>query len=119
MTEIDLSSEYYLKGGDRNSLQHGEVYHTARDARGTGSVSTAVARFYVSRPAVPAEGVHPHTRLDCFVSDRRLVSKPEHLAQLVLKALVDHGALSGPIWVSWHSANEIGGQALGDLFDFD
>lgn len=117
MTEIDLSSEYYAKCGEQDSFQRGEVFHVARNARG-GSLSTAAARFYISRPTLSAEGVHEHTRLDCFVSHRKLVPEPDRLAQLLLKALMSNGTISEPIWLSWHYSEEIGGQAYGNVFDY-
>jgi hypothetical protein len=117
MTRLDLSSEFYAESSDWESFPQGEVFHFVGNARG-GSLSVQVARFYVSRPRLHAEGVHQHTRLDCFVSDRKLVPKPDRLARLLLTALTNKKTISEPIWLSWHHSTEIGGQAHGDLFDY-
>ncbi|RVG73601.1 hypothetical protein CN223_25215 [Sinorhizobium meliloti] len=117
-TSIDLSSDFYAEPSGDGTFVHGRVYHIARNADG-GSLSTPVARFYVTQPRLPVEGYHEHMRLDCFVNDRKLVPEPDRLAQLLLHALVRQQAISEPLWLSWHYSEELAGQNYGDVFDFD
>ncbi|NUS68686.1 MAG: hypothetical protein HOQ41_10070 [Ensifer adhaerens] len=118
MAQLELSSEYYAECGEQAFLLQGEIFHRDYNARG-GALSRLVARFYVSCPGIPTEGVRGHTRLDCFVSDRKLAPKPDKLAELVLAALTGNGTISEPIWLSWHHSEEISGRPYGAVFDLD
>lgn len=73
MAEIALSPDFYVLG-DREGLTNGEVYHIQRNRSG-GSVSTPVARYFISTPPSEAEGFHLHRRLDCFVQKHRLAPR--------------------------------------------
>jgi hypothetical protein len=117
MREIVLSPEYYAIG-DRDGWSSGEVFHIERNKDG-GSVSTPVARYFVSVAPLGAENFHPHQRLDCFVRKHRRAPRGGWLAKRLTNLLVENGVLAQPIWIGWHEAKEIGGEALGDVFDYD
>ncbi|MGF6256614.1 hypothetical protein [Ensifer sp. ZNC0028] len=118
MAQLELSPEFYAECDEGASFREGEVFHRLVNARG-GSLATPVARFFASRPRIAAEGFHKHTRLDCFINDRKLVPQPERLAERILAALIRNGSISEPIWLGWHRSEEIGGRAHGAVFDFD
>lgn len=117
MAEIMLSPEFYVVG-DREGWANGEVYHIKRNRFG-GSISTPVARYFLSTPPLRAEGFHPHQRLDCFVRKHRRVPRGNWLARRLADCLVERGLIQRPVWISWHEAKEVGGEALGEVFDFN
>jgi len=117
MTKLILSPEFYAVG-DREGMTSGEVYHIERNRFG-GSVSTPVARYFLSTPPLRAEGFHPHRRLDCFVRKHKRAPRGNWLAKRLADLLVEQGVLAEPTWISWHESKEVGGEALGEVFDFD
>jgi hypothetical protein len=118
MSHVDLSDSFYADGDRAGTFQSGEIYHIARNRHG-GSTATPIGRFFITEPEIGAEGYHPHKRLDCFVRDHSLSPSAEWLGRTLTAALLSTGNISGPVWTSWHLANEIGGSATGDVFDFD
>src|SRR5687768_6348238 len=118
MPDLPLSDSFYAAGDIDGNLGSGEAYHIVRNRFG-GSVDTPIARFYITRPEIGAEGVHPHSRLDCFVRRHSLSPSPEWLARTLADALIAHGALAEPAWISWHASEEVGGEPRGEVFDPD
>jgi hypothetical protein len=115
MIKFDLSPQFHAIA-DRSGLASGEVHHVERNRDG-GSISTPVARFFVSAPPLVAEGPHRHKRLDCFVRKHELAPRSDWLARRLAETLIEQGAIHQPIWLAWHEATEIGGEALGEVFD--
>ena len=95
----------------------GEVYHVVYNSAG-GSNSTPIARFFASRPKF-IEGFNAHWRLDCFVREHALAPDPALLGDALLQALIANRVLEVPVWVSWHRSSELGGKALGEVFEVD
>jgi hypothetical protein len=118
MTRLDLSPQFYAIA-DHSGLASGVVYHVERIRGGGGSLSTPVAQFFVSTPPLVAEGFHPHQRLDCFVRKHELAPRGDWLTKRLADLLIEQGVIHQPIWLGWHEATEIGGEALGEVFDFD
>ncbi|RUX48450.1 MAG: hypothetical protein EOS58_06905 [Mesorhizobium sp.] len=118
MSDLDLSSNFYVEWSANGDLKSGRIFHIERNASG-GSLSTPVARFFMTNARIPAEGFFPHQRLDCFVSNTEFVSKPEQLARDLFKALSSRNLIDEPTWLGWHVAEEQGGAAFGEVFDFD
>ncbi|MBY5783915.1 hypothetical protein HFN62_09205 [Rhizobium leguminosarum] len=118
MNDIDLSPELYVEFSRGGGSDSGSIYHVTRH-KGGGQVSAHVARFFITDARIPAEGVFPHKRLDCFVVDKRLVPKPERLAGILFEALKKHGAIGEPAWLEWYVAKGLGGKPYGEVLDFD
>jgi hypothetical protein len=118
MNHLDLSNDFYVEWSANLDFSSGEIYHVKKNKHG-GSISTGVARFFVTSARIPPEGYHPHQRLDCFVSDAMLVPQPEQLAKLLFEALKDHDIIGEPAWLGWHIAEEKGGAAFGDVYDWE
>lgn len=118
MNDLDLSPDFYVEWSADNDFSSGEIYHIKRNKTG-GSMSTPVARFFITSARIPAEGFLPHQRLDCFVSDNALAPKPEQLARDLFEALRSRGLTDEPTWLGWHVAEERGGAPFGEVFDFD
>ena len=95
----------------------GEAYHVVRNAEG-GAVMTPVARYFAWRPEFP-EGFHEHWRIDCFVRVHELAPEPIILGRALVGALIREVLCDEPIWLSVHRAEELKGEALGEVFDFD
>lgn len=95
----------------------GEVFHVARNDAG-GSNCTPIARYFAWRPTY-IEGFHEHWRIDCYVRKHELSPDPKALALALRDALIRDGQCDVPCWVSWHRDEELGGEPLGDVFDFD
>lgn len=119
MKNLELSPDFYVEWSEDNDFRSGEIYHIKRNWTGGGSVSWSVARFFITNARIPVEGVSPHQRLDCFVSNTTLVPKPEKLARLLFEILRSRGLIDEPAWLSWHVAKEQGGAAFGEVFDLD
>ena len=117
MTELSLSPDFFCVA-NRDGFASGEVFHIERN-RDSGSVSTPIARFYVSTPPMAAEGYNDHKQVDCYVRQHRFAPDGGWLAKHLTTALIEHGLIVQPIWLSWHRSEEIDGEALGEVFDFD
>jgi len=113
---FDLDKTYRAEGQETAETRIGEIYHFLRNKVGSGSVSTPVARYFVWRPR-PTIGFNPHWRVDCFVRKHKLSGDPKILSKLLTTNLQELGLCDLPIWVSWHKNEELGGEALGDLFE--
>lgn len=118
MNDLDLSPDFYVEWSADKDFRSGEIYHIKRNRTG-GSVSWSVARFFITNARIPIEGFFPHRRLDCFVSDTALVSKPEQLARLLFEVLRSRGLIDEPAWLNWYVAKEQGGAPFGEVFDLD
>lgn len=118
MNDLDLSPDFYVEWSADKDFRAGEIYHINRNKTG-GSVSWSVARFFITNARVPAEGVFPHRRLDCFISNTTLAPRPEQLARLLFQVLKSRGLIDEPTWLSWHAAKEQGGARFGEVFDLD
>jgi hypothetical protein len=119
MNDLDLSPEFYVEFARGGGFDAGSIYHVTRHKVGSGQVAAHVARFFITDSRIPAEGVFPHKRLDCFVIDKRLVPKPERLAGILFEALKRQGAISEPVWLAWYVAKGLGGKPYGEVLDFD
>ena len=97
---------------------HGEIFHVNANRLGSGSVSTPVARYFVTRPT-HVEEVRPHWRLDCYVRRHRLAGNPEAMTRALAQSLVAQGHCPEPMWLGWHRSTELGGDTRGDLWDLD
>lgn len=118
MNDFKLSQDFYVEWSANSDFSSGRINHVEMNKQG-GSTSRGVARFFVTSARIPIEGYHPHQRLDCFVSDAMLVPQPEQLAKLLFQALKDHDVIREPTWLGWHIAEEKGGAAFGDVYDWD
>ncbi|RUT95967.1 hypothetical protein EOD23_31495 [Mesorhizobium sp. USDA-HM6] len=118
MNDLDLSPDFFVEWSADDDFNSGKIYHIKRNKTG-GSLSTPVARFFITSARIPAEGFFPHRRLDCFVSDTALAPKPEQLARDLFEVLRSRGLIDEPTWLGWHVAEERGGAPFGEVFDFD
>ncbi|MND28952.1 hypothetical protein D3C80_194490 [compost metagenome] len=118
MHDLDLSPDFYVEWPADNDFSSGRIYHIGRNNAG-GSLSTPVARFFITSAKIPAEGFFPHQRLDCFISNTKLVLKPEQLARDLFRVFKSRELIGEPTWLSWHVAEEQGGAPFGEVFDFD
>ncbi|WP_069058161.1 hypothetical protein [Sinorhizobium sp. RAC02] len=118
MNDLDLSPDFYINWSAGDDFRSGQIYHFKRNKTG-GSLSTPVARFFITSARIAAEGFFPHHRLDCFISNTELVLKPEQLARDLFEALKSSGLVGEPTWLGWHVAEERGGAPYGEVFDFD
>ncbi|MBC2802702.1 hypothetical protein [Rhizobium ruizarguesonis] len=118
MNDIDLSPEFYVEFSRGGGSDSGVIYHVTRHKDGA-RFSALVARFFITDPRIPAEGVFRHKRLDCFVIDKSRVPKPERLAGILFEALKKHGAIDEPAWLQWYVAEQRGGKPYGNVLDFE
>ncbi|TIX92658.1 hypothetical protein [Rhizobium sp. P44RR-XXIV] len=118
MKDLDLSNDFYIEWFNNEDFTSGRIYHIERNKHG-GSLSKGVARFFITQARIPAEGYFPHRRLDCFVSDSKLVPKPEQLARDLFRALIGRGLIDEPTWLGWHVAEERGGAPFGEVYDWN
>ncbi|WP_260682695.1 hypothetical protein [Rhizobium laguerreae] len=95
MNDIDLSPELYVEFSRGGGSDSGSICHVTRH-KGGGQVSAHVARFFITDARIPAEGVFPHKRLDCFVIDKSRVPKLERLAGVLFEALKNTARLTSP-----------------------
>ena len=112
---VDHMHEAQITLGDQ--FFWGEILHGARNASGGGNF-TPIANFFGTRP-VYAENFKDHWRIDCFVRKHPLSPNPKQLGLALVEALKTNQLCKDPIWVSWHSNEELGGEAFGEVFDFD
>lgn len=115
---LDLDANFYAVSDSEGDFRSGEIFCIERIQRG-GSVATQIARYFVTRPQVGAEGVHHHWRVDCFTLRHRLAPPEDWLAQRLIEALLRSALISEPIWLSWHRSAETGGMPFGEVFDLD
>ncbi|EJB03798.1 hypothetical protein FHX14_006501 [Rhizobium sp. BK619] len=118
MNDLQLSPEFHVEFSRGGRSDSGSIHHVIRHKLG-GWITTPVALFFITDARIPAEGFFPHKRLDLFVSDKRLVSKPEWLAGILFEALRKRGAIGEPAWLEWHVAKSLDGKPYGEIFDFD
>lgn len=116
MSNLALDPSFYITTNANGNFHSGIVFHVSRNTSG-GSTSTPVAYYFVWRPDVGVEGYHLHWRIDCFVHDHQLAPVPRWLGTTLADALLNAGSVSEPLWVSWHSSNELAGEARGEVFD--
>jgi len=88
-----------------------------RNAEG-GALLTPVARFFAWRPEY-VEGFHEHWQVDCYVRVHELAPEPIILGRSLVGALLREGLCQEPIWLSVHRAEELHGEAFGEVFDLD
>ena|SRR5690242_21862828 len=93
----------------------GEVFHIVRNSHG-GSNSTPIARFTAFLPKFADEGFHRHWRLDCYVRRHKLSPEPQWLGERLAESLLERRVVDEPLWVSWHSSDEISGKPYGRVF---
>lgn len=117
MQNLELSRDFYAKPSE-TGFGSGEIYHIERNEAG-GSLSTPVARYFVTNPAIPAEGYFPHQRLDCFFGQISFVSDPRQLTKRLFGSLQKLGVINEPAWIGWHVSEELAGMPLGEVWDFD
>ncbi|MGL4635025.1 MAG: hypothetical protein ACRCWF_03510 [Beijerinckiaceae bacterium] len=118
MRTLALDPTFYIEADEVGVFHSGLIYHILRNSQG-GSVSTPIGRYFTSRPALQAEGILPHWRIDCFVIEHKLAPQADWLGKALANALIKSASVTEPLWVSWHSSKELGGEPMGDVFDFD
>jgi hypothetical protein len=118
MPDLAIGLNFYAASDADGGFRNGMIFHVERNASG-GSVSTPIARYFTTRPDVGAEGYHSHERIDCIVRDHPLAPAEDWLGRQLADVLLARQVVTEPIWVSWHRATEIGGEARGHVFDFD
>jgi len=118
MSDLPIDTNYYATSDAEGEFRNGEIFHIERNPRG-GSVSTPIGRYFTTRPSTGAEGFHPHSRIDCIVRDHELAPAEDWLARRLVVALLERAVVAEPLWLSWHRAKELGGEARGEVFDFD
>lgn len=118
MHKLPLTEDFFATPDGEGKYLHGRVYHQALNEHG-GGVLTPIARYFVWPADIGPEGFHPHSRVDCFVRDHELAPPEDWLARRLADALLRHGVIEEPVWVSWHLARETGGEARGGVCDFD
>lgn len=112
---VDASYEAWYQPDE--AFGSGELHHVARNRSG-GTNLTPIARFFCTRPEF-TEGFNQHWRVDCFVRSHELAPDPQWAGKALAAALKREGYCSEPLWVSWHSSSEIGGEAQGEVFEND
>lgn len=116
MPHISIDADFYAQSDAGGQFQNGQIFHIERNSDG-GSTSTPIGCYFITRPDIGAEGFYPHSRMDCFVRNHRLAPAEDWLAKRLLEALLANKNIAEPIWVSWHRADELGGEARGAVFD--
>lgn len=119
MKDLEVGKDFYVPWSVDDDYMFGEILHIRRNKIGSGSVSTPVARYFVTTAKTAAEGFFRHQRLDCFVSNHWLVWRPKSLARDLLAALKMRGIVAEPVWLAWHVVSKHGGAPFGELFDLD
>jgi hypothetical protein len=117
MKSLHLNPDFYITPDADGAFRQGQILHVKRNAVGGGSVATPVGRYFAWRPDIGAEGYHPYWRLDCFVRDHELAPAEDWLARQLADALLGSGIVSEPLWLGWHRATEMGGEARGEVFN--
>ena len=115
---IEVDQSHYATRNRDELFSGGEVFHSAKNTNG-GSVDTPVARFFVTKPEIGAEGYHPHSRVDCVVFHSALVPDPASLARRLTDELLARRPVQEPLWLGWWTGQELSGEARGEVFDFD
>lgn len=118
MQTLPIDTNLFITSDAEGGFRHGEIFHVERNAHG-GSLETPIGRYFVTKPNIGVEGFHPHSRIDCFVRDHELTPAEEWLTRRLVDALLKNSIVTEPLWISWHRAKEIGGEARGEVFDFD
>lgn len=113
---LPIDADYHV-APHRDGFRSGIVFHIKRNAVGSGWVSTPIARFFVTRPDIGAEGYNLYERLDCYVRDHPLSPDDGWLARRLADALLAEGVVTEPLWIGWHHARESGGEARGQVFE--
>jgi hypothetical protein len=107
--------EFVVVLNTSGSAYWGEVRHVARNGGGFGVVQTPIGQFF-GRPLKGQDGLRPHERIDCVVrKGHRLSPDPAELGRRLATALEEAGIARQPLWISWHVAGEVGGEARGEL----
>jgi hypothetical protein len=117
MRRFSLTRDFEADCISGDSAHAGEAYHVVRNAEG-GALLTPVVRYFAWRPKY-SEGVHEHWRVDCFVRVHELAPEPIIIGRAIVDALVREGLCDEPIWLSVHRAEELKGEAFGEVFDYD
>ena len=112
-----ISDKFEANFVEDESSRSGEVYFVERN-NGGGANLTPIARFFAWRPEY-IEGSHPHWRIDCFVRKHTLAPNAKWLGKALTEAIIQNGICDPPIWTSWHSSEELQGEAYGEVFDLD
>lgn len=118
MPTLPIDMNFYVTSDAEGGFEHGEIFHIERTGQG-GSIATPIGRYFTTKPNIGAEGYHPHSRIDCVVRDHKLAPAEDWLARRLVDALLKDALVAEPLWVSWHRAKELGGEARGEVFDFD
>jgi len=116
--DVQIDPNFYVQSDADGNFRTGQIFHIARNSHG-GSMSTPIGRYFITLPNIGAEGYNTHSRMDCFVRSPPLAPAEDWLAKCLLGALLAGGFVAEPVWVSWHRAEELGGEARGAVFDLD
>ncbi len=117
MHKFAISEKFEADYVEEEKSRIGEVYFIERNSSG-GAMLTPIARFFAWRPA-STEGFHPHWRVDCFVRQHKLAPEAGWLGKALTEALIQNDICERPIWTSWHTSEELQGEAFGEVFDLD
>jgi hypothetical protein len=84
MKRFDLNPDFAADCTIADKSRSGVVYHARRNASGSGTTLTPVARYFAWQPDF-IEGCNRHWRVDCFVTRHRLSPrKPISLGQALV-----------------------------------
>ncbi|MEM8837342.1 MAG: hypothetical protein AAGE89_04555 [Pseudomonadota bacterium] len=118
MHKFDLNDIYQAEGRETSDTRIGEIRHVLSFGNEGGARLTPIATYFVWQPGY-IECVNPHWRIDCYVRKHKLSDDPKTLAKLLTAKLLETGLCDLPVWTSWHESTELGGEALGDLWEED
>lgn len=118
MKTLPVDTNLFITSDAEGGFRHGEIFHVERNADG-GTLNTPIGRYFTTKPNIEVEGYHPHSRIDCFVREHELAPAEEWLTRRLSDVLLKNAIVEEPLWISWHRAKEIGGEARGEVFDFD
>ena len=118
MPTLPIDSNFYVRSDAEGGFRNGEIFHSERTVQG-GSIATPVGCYFTTKPDIPEEGFNPHSRIDCFLWDHELTPAEDWLTRRLVDALLLSAVVAEPLWVSWHRAKELGGEARGEVYNFD
>jgi hypothetical protein len=114
---FDISQDFSADCTIADKSRSGQIYHTRRNASGSGQNLTPVALYFAWQPEF-IEGYNRHWRVDCLVKRHPLApTEPILLGKALVASLVREGLCDEPIWLSAHRSDDEKGQAYGNVFE--
>ena len=118
MVRIQLGGSLEAECSSTASSHFGDIFHVEYNSHG-GSNATPIAKFWVCRPPVPAEGFRAHWQVNCYVRVHPMSPPAALVGQALVHALVREGKCAEPIWLSNYLGTEVEGQEFGEVFSYD